>query len=127
MFTLCNMDNNGRLTAASNKRIIRPIWSKKKDISSPDVFYIRLKVKKLLPTLRDNPNYNDFKERVNDSVLLNGIDDEIGLDNDMAHELATGMWLNVLQANMTSEDSIVTFVQYLELVQDNAKGFQPKG
>ena len=29
----------------------------------------------------------------------------------------------MLQANLNSEDSIVTFVQYLELIQDNAKGF----
>ena len=69
------MADNGRLTAASIKRIIRPIWPKKKDISATDVFYIRLKVKKLLPTLRDKPDYDDFNEQVNDSVLLNGIDD----------------------------------------------------
>ena len=88
MFTLCNMGDNGRLTAASIKRIIQPIWPKKKDISATDVFYIRLKVNTFLPNLREKPDYDDFKERFNDSVLLNGIDDEVDLDDDMAHELS---------------------------------------
>ena len=56
-------------------------------------------------------------------MLLNGIDDEVDLDDDMAHELAKEMWLDVLQANMNSEESIVTFVQYLKPVQENARGF----
>ena len=117
------MADNGSLTAAYIKRIIRPIWPKKKYISATDIFYIRLKVNKFIPTLRDKPDYDDFKKRVNGSVLLNGVYYEVDLDDDMAHELVKEMWLDVLQANLNSEDSIVTFVQYLELVQDNAKGF----
>ena len=77
----------------------------------------------MLPTLRDSPDYDEFKEQVNDSILLNGIDDKVNLDDYTAHELAKQMWSDVLQANMNKKDSIVPFVQYLELIQENAKGF----
>ena len=116
------MAETGRLTSSTIKRVIRPVWPKKKDITPENVFYIKVKVMKMLPALRANPEYDSFKEVVNDSVLLDGIDDELDLDDDMAHELAKQMWLDVLQSNMDSTDSIVTFVQYLQLIRENAKG-----
>ena len=56
-------------------------------------------------------------------MLLNEIDDGVDLDGDMAYELTKDMWLDIFQMNMDSADSIVTFVQCLELIQENAKGF----
>ena len=123
MSTLCNMADNVRLSARTIKSIIRPIWPRKKDITPDDVFYIRYKVMKMPPTLQDNPDYDEFKEQVYDYILLNHIDDEVDLDGNMAHELAMQMWLDVLHENMNEKDSILTFVQYLELIQENAKGF----
>ena len=94
-----------------------------KDITTNDVFYIRDKVKKLMPTLRANPEYDAFKEAANDSELLAGIDNEMDIDDDMAHQLAKETWLDILQEKGDNSESILTFKKYLDLIQANAKGF----
>ena len=124
MFTLCSMMENGKLSSSSVKRVIRPIWPKKKKIKAQDVFNIKKKVLKMLPTLRANPDYEQFCAVVNDSMLLDGIDNDGDIDDDQAHLLARDdMWLEVLQSGADDDDSIINLVEYLDLISANAKGF----
>ena len=70
------MAEGGKLSTSEIKRVLTPIWPKKKTISKHDVWYVKKKVAKLLPILRDNQDYEDFCLHANDSILLGGIDDE---------------------------------------------------
>ena len=84
IFTLCSMAENGKLKPSTIKSVLRPIsiWPVNKDITGKkDVFYLWVKVMKLLPVLRANPEYDQFKEAVNDSELLTGIDNELDIDD----------------------------------------------
>ena len=64
-----------------------------------------------------------FKQVSNDCELLTGIDNEMDLDDDMVHQLAKETWLDLLQEKGNDAETIVTFIQYLDLIQANAKGF----
>ena len=66
-------------------------------ITTDDVFRIKYRVMQMLPTLRENPEYNSFKEKANDSLLLSSIDNECGLDDNHAHSMAKDVWLDVLR------------------------------
>ena len=55
--------------------------------------------------------------------MLDGIDDDIELDDDLANDLAKDIWLVVLRENMDNPDSIFMLYQYMKLISANAKGF----
>ena len=61
----------------------------------------------MLPLLDDNADYTSFSEKVNDRILIDGIDNEIELDYDLANELTTDLWLGVLRDNMDNPDSLL--------------------
>ena len=115
------MAENGELKASTIKMMLRPIWPVHKDITDRDEFNIRAKVMKLIPVLRANSEYEQFKEAANDSELLTGIDNELDIDDDMAHQLAKPTWLDLLQETGDDSGSIVTFIQDLDLVQADSK------
>ena len=54
----------------------------------------------MLPLLDDNADYTSFSEKVNDCILIDGIDNEIELDYDLANELSKYIWLGVLRDNI---------------------------
>ncbi|KAL7547361.1 hypothetical protein ACHAWF_011956 [Thalassiosira exigua] len=79
---------------------------------------------RLLPIYRDsNGDYGSFKELVNSSDLLGGIDDNPHVDDDEAHELSQQLWLEVESSSTDREQSILSFIEYLKLIQSHAKGF----
>ena len=61
----------------------------------------------MLPLLDDNADYTSFSEKVNDRILIDGIDNEIGLDYYLANELAKDLWLGVLRYNMDGPDYLL--------------------
>ena len=61
----------------------------------------------MLPLLDDNADYTSFSEKVNDRILIDGIDNEIELDYDLANELTTDLWLGVLRDNMDGPDYLL--------------------
>ena len=52
-----------------------------KYITFRNFFYIPEKVRNMFPLLDDNADYNSWPEK----ILIYGIDDEIGLDDDLAN------------------------------------------
>ena len=123
MYCLCRMTKGKRLSVNSIKSILKPIWPRKKDIRPQDVFYIRKKEMNLLPVLRLNPSHISFKEAANVSVFLGGIDDEIDIDNDTVNKIARDLWLDILSDSSGDSSSIVTFSQYMNLLQSQSTGF----
>ena len=75
---------------------LRHAWPQAKAISKHHVFNIPTKVMKLLPDFKElNWDYEHFKTVVNSSDILNGIDNEVSLDDNEAYELAQSLWLEV--------------------------------
>ncbi len=73
--------------------------------------------------LRFSPSYDLSKEAANVSVFLDGIDDEIDLDNNTANKIARDLWLDILSDSSGDSSSIVTFTQYMDLFQSQSTGF----
>jgi hypothetical protein len=73
--------------------------------------------------LRFNPFYDLSKEAANDFAFLGGIDDEIDINNDNANKIARDLWLDILSDSSGDSSSIVTFSQYMDLLQSQSTGF----
>ena len=69
-----------------------------------------------------NPSNENFKDASNDSDFLGGIN-EIDIDDDMANEIARELWLDILSDANCDSSSIVTFSQYMNLLQSQTTGF----
>jgi hypothetical protein len=76
-----------------------------------------------LPVLRFNPSYDLSKEAANVSAFLGGIDDEIDIDNDTANKIARDLWLDILSDSSGDSSPIVTFSQYMDLLQSQSTWF----
>ena len=130
IFTLCNYADQGiKLTHQLIKAIISPLWPKHKPILGKDTFNIRIKVLRAkLHFNNTDKDYEAFKELVNDSDLLSGIDDQPALEveDDEAYELACVICEEFLATSDNLEDAIFSFVEYLDLIADRAKGFSYK-
>ena len=72
LFNLCNMyENYGRLTSGVIKNVCSPMFPITHPMTKNDVFNIRIKIRRLLPTLRAaGGDYDQFKQVVNASTML---------------------------------------------------------
>jgi len=125
LFTLCNqLEINRKLPSNIIKQLIQPVWPKSTPITNHHTMYIRVKVKRMLPQYREcNGSYDTFTRLMNDSDLLNGIDDDFDLDDDEAYDLAREAWYQISQQTDDSNDSLFSFIDYLKLIASRAKGF----
>jgi len=81
---------------------------------------------KLLPVYKQsNGDYEQFKAVVNASDMLNGIEDEVSLDDDEAYEFSQSLWLEVVRTT-DSQNGLFSFIEYLDLMHSKAKGFTYK-
>ena len=55
--------------------------------------------------------------------LLDGIENEIDIDDDEAYELAQLLWLEVTGSSVSKDEELFSFIEYLELIKSKAKGF----
>ena len=127
IFSLCNfLENSGRLDSNLVVNSLRHVWPCSKTISKHDVFNICAKVMKLLPVYKQsNGDYEQFKAVVNASDMLNGIEDEVSLDDDEAYEFAQSLWLEVVSTT-DSKEGLFSFIEYLDLISSKAQGFTYK-
>ena len=124
LYSLCNFaEKDGKLSSSLIKKVIGPIWPKNKVISKSNVFYIRVKVMRSLKAFNStNGDYEEFKQMVNASDLLSGIDNEVSLDDDEAVEMAQSLWAEVM-SDVDKDEVLFSFIDYLELISVRAKGF----
>ena len=81
---------------------------------------------KLLPVYKQsNGDYEQFKAVVNASDMLNGIEDEVSLDDDEAYEFAQSLWLEVVSTT-DSKEGLFSFMEYLDRICLKDKGFTYK-
>jgi hypothetical protein len=76
-----------------------------------------------VPVLCLNPSYENFKVASNDSDFLGSIEDEIEIEDDTGNEIARELWLEILTDSNGDSSLIVTFSQYMNLLQSQTTGF----
>ena len=77
-----------KLTTQQIRTVLKPVWPKKKEITKSNVLYTKVKVKRLLPIYRSTQNYEEFTKCCKESVLLEGIDNVVDINDDEANEPA---------------------------------------
>ena len=124
MFSLCRQAAKKRLTVAQIKGALHDLMPSNTKVTRQHVYYLRVKVMKLLPIVQDNPEYENFKLYVNDNQIIHGIDDEVEIDDDLAHKLCTDLWLEALADHGHDENgSVHTLTSYMNLLAASAPGF----
>ncbi|KAL7533759.1 hypothetical protein ACHAXR_009974 [Thalassiosira sp. AJA248-18] len=125
IFTMCHILESGRmLKSDSIYDAVRPHWPKQKEITGTDVFNIRVRVMRLMPLFRhSNKDYEAFKESFVDADLMQGIDNLSSVTDDDAYDLASSMWLEISSSKTYTEESLFSFIEYLDLIASRAKGF----
>ena len=93
-------------------------------ITRQQVFYMRVKVMRLLPIMKDNPDYDNFRLCVNDKDIVHGLDDELEIEDDLAHKMCTDLWIETLSGKTSDEEgSVQTLTSYMNLLSSSARGF----
>ena len=123
IYRLCLLAENKQLSLSIIREELSLIWPRSKPISKKNVFYVRVKVNRLLLTFLADKDYEVFKQNVTDYVLLEGIDNAVNIQDDEVHVFDTQLWKEVLSENPDNRTSIVTFVEYLNLLRSSTKGF----
>ncbi|KAL7546585.1 hypothetical protein ACHAWF_009917, partial [Thalassiosira exigua] len=78
---------------------------------------------RLMPSYRHcDGNYMAFQQRMGQSDLVGFLDDDVNIDDDGPYQIAHDMWLELL-SDVSNEEGIFTFIEYLKLIQSRAKGF----
>ena len=129
VFTLCNyVDKHIKLTHSLIKATIRTIWLEHKSMTGTDTFNIRVKIHRCQKNFQNkNEDYKSFKNVINDSMLLSGIDDAAMLDDNEAYQLAYSICQEVLESSNNDEDAIFSFREYLDLIcAREKKGYHMK-
>ena len=68
--------------------------------------------------------YKNLRLYVNDNEVVQGIDDELDVDNGLAHKLCTELWLEALAGNANMDvGSVQTLRGYTNLLAGSAEGF----
>ncbi|KAL7528115.1 hypothetical protein ACHAWF_002442, partial [Thalassiosira exigua] len=100
------------------------VWPQGQVFSKHDSFNICVRVMILLPLYRDaNGDYENFKSNIASSDVLGGIDDHLDINDGEAYELAQQLWMEVGSSNMDKEASILSFIEYLDLIKSHTTGF----
>ena len=100
------------------------MWHRAKSISKHYTFNIKMKVMRPLPIYKDSDgDYNRFKEVMNATDLLKGINNDMMFDDDEVYELVQSLWSEVESTIRSREDGLFIFFEYLVLIKSNVKGF----
>ena len=126
-FASCGMAENGKLDSAAVKKIAQPIAPRKKQLSKQNACCVKQKVASCSPVLRENTDCESFSKHVNDSKLIDGIDNEIDLDDDDVNKMAKEFWLDALQEHGGDKNAAITpLKEYTENLRERCKGFDYK-
>ena len=104
------------------------------NITKQDIFNTCIRCKRLMKTFNNSKEFQSFEETLNcDSVFLKNIESDFELEKDeateMIHQLFDSMFNNSDDDESVCNDAdessdIWKFHDYLELISNNAKGFQ---
>jgi len=81
-----------------------------------DIFDTRVRVKRLLPIVTHESNFNDFMNEASSCGLPNGLDGKLIVENDEAIAVINEVWKYLLNKHTIEDDAVCTFVEYLEML-----------
>ena len=80
-------------------------------------------MKRLLPVYCSSNSYKEFTKRSEKSILKDGINNIVDLNDDETHELAQELCEEILGAQRPNDEKILSVLQYMTLISTRAKGF----
>lgn len=94
VITFCNfVENSGKLDFSLIAKIMQEVWPRGNQLTKHEAFNIWFNIMRLLPIFRQsNDDFERFKGVDSASAFLNGIENEVNLDNNEA-EVAQFVWL----------------------------------
>ena len=95
-------------------------------MTAQDVYNIRIKIKRLLPLMNENTDYQSFQDVMNNPKFgakdLNA--DNKNVSSDEACNATTTIWSEVMNNhNKSKSDTLVCFSEYMELLKMKDKVF----
>ena len=123
-FQLCNTmkQNNMRLITSQIKGVLSPILPKSLNITKQDVFNAHIRVKRLMKLFENNSEYKQFEQFSNNATIAAGLDED-KITDDEALAIANDVFVEFINKDMSIDGSMVSFVEYLQMISVRAKGF----
>ncbi len=108
------------------KRVLELIMPQSKNLTNKDLFNVSVRIMRLLPSFWScNGDYTEFKSATNGQEFLDGIKNNVSLDDNEALELAQSLWMDVMlsQEGGGWDVEFMNFIEYMSLIKQQAKGF----
>ena len=95
-------------------------------MTAQDVYNIRIKIKRLLPLMNENTDYQSFQDVTNNPKFgakdLNA--DNQNVSSDEACNAATTIWSEIMNNhNKSKSDTLICFSEHMELLKMKDKDF----
>ena len=87
VFELYRKAKKKRLTVSQIKSALHDLVPKTTEVTTQQVFNLRVKVLKLLPIIEQNPEYENCRQYINDNQIVHGLDDALEINDDLAHNV----------------------------------------
>ena len=128
MHDICNYQKKkSRVPSSHIRHVLQRIFPNDKNVTKHDVYYMRLRCRRLLPLLASDQSFEEFERVVSDSDIPHDYRYNTIIDNDdEACVVAKDIWIDFLNEDNSQCDSASSFQTYLKLISQNAKGFSYK-
>ena len=112
LFTLCSMfKGGGKVTSSFIKKILKSQFPANKNVTTRHVYWMKNRIKSILPRIHECENFQDFVNIFNTSKLPIGIDNQSLFDDNIV-QMGKHMWLEIMNDD-NNMDTIVTFQEYM--------------
>ena len=122
LFTICSMlKGGGKVTSSFLKQVLKSQFPSNKNVDTRHVYWMKNKIKSILPKMDGCENFNDFVNMFNTSKLPIGIDDT-PLSDDNIVQMGKDLWMEIMNDD-NNVDTIVTFQEYMLNLESQNRGF----
>ena len=113
---------NPAFSLAAIKDILRSCLPANKHLNKYDVFYTRIRCRRLMGVYKENPRYESFVTALSQSDLVLGLD-ESSITEDECLTIGKEIWAELLNRNQDHEESLVCFQDFLLQMKERVNGF----
>ena len=122
LFTLCSMLKGGeKVTSSFIKQILQSQFPANKNIPAHHVYWLKNRIKNILPRLHECENFQDFINMFNTTKLPIGVD-SMPLTEDNIIQTGKDLWLEIINDDI-NVDTIVTFQENMLSLGSQNEGF----
>ena len=122
LFTLFNiLKGGGKVTSSFIKQILRSQFPANKNVTTCHVYWMKNRIKTILPRMQECDSFQDFVNMFNTSKLPIGIDNQPLMDDNIV-QMGKDLWIEIMN-NDNNTDTIVTFKEYMLSLEIQNEGF----